>query len=51
LRKLSTLTCEESALLHGLNLAPRVEHLSKRLRMVKTTLRGLGGVTGIPPED
>jgi hypothetical protein len=51
LRKLSTLTGEESALLHGLNLAPRVEHLNKRLRMVKTTLRGLGGVTGISPED
>jgi hypothetical protein len=51
LKKLSSLTGEESALLHGIDLSKRIGNLKKRLLSIKATLRGLGGVTGIPPAD
>jgi hypothetical protein len=36
---------------HGLNLAPCVEHLNKRLRMVKTTLCGVTGIATLPDAE
>ena len=51
LRKLSSLTDEEKTILHGIRLARRVENLKTRLESVLKTLRSLGGVTGIPPDE
>jgi len=51
MRKLSSLTDEEKTILHGIRLARRVENLKTRLESVLKTLRSLGGVTGIPPDE